>query len=150
MTALVTEIMTARVIGIGIDSGTGVTEDTIGPADFGLLTDVRTVGPFKTGSVSRIAATEPRTVRRNRRARPALLRRSGGPAAFVIVTLAPLRRGFFLCQPAARHVQATQGRCRSPEGIVALIFYYLGFMAAGDVAEEILRIPSVAADAGGW
>ena len=59
MMALVTEIMTALVIGIGIDSGIGVTADTIGPADFGLLTDVRTVGPFKTASVSRIEAIEP-------------------------------------------------------------------------------------------
>ena len=59
MMALDTEIMTALVIGIGIDSGIGVTADTIGPADFGLLTDVRTVGPFKTASVSRIEATEP-------------------------------------------------------------------------------------------
>ena len=40
--------------------GIGVTADTIGPADFGLLTDVRTVGPFKTASVSRIEAIEPR------------------------------------------------------------------------------------------
>jgi len=56
--ALVTEIMTALVIGIGIDSGIGVTADTIGPADFGLLTDVRTVGPFKTASANHTGATK--------------------------------------------------------------------------------------------
>jgi hypothetical protein len=58
MMALVTEIMTALVIGIGIDSGIGVTADTIGPADFGLLTDVRTVGPFKTASANHTGAIE--------------------------------------------------------------------------------------------
>ena len=31
-----------------------------------------------------------------------------------------------------------EGRCQSTEGIVALIFYYLGFMAAGDVAAYLL------------
>jgi hypothetical protein len=35
-----------------------VTADIIGPADFGLLTDVRTVGPFKTASANHTGAIE--------------------------------------------------------------------------------------------
>ena len=37
----------------------GATADTIGPADFGLLTDVRTDGPFKTASANHTGAIEP-------------------------------------------------------------------------------------------
>ena len=64
----ITTMAPATGTGTGIEgsvTASGATADTIGPADFELLTDVRTVGPFKTASVSPIAATEPRAVRRN-------------------------------------------------------------------------------------
>ena len=58
----ITTTAPATETGTGIEGSVtaiGATADTIGPADFGLLTDVRTDGPFKTASVNHTGAIEP-------------------------------------------------------------------------------------------
>ena len=71
----------------------GATADTIGPADFGLLTDVRTVGPFKTASANHTGAIE------------IIIHAPNPPrlAAFnPLWKLAPLRRGFHFQVPGTK------------------------------------------------
>jgi hypothetical protein len=92
----ITTTAPATGTGTGIEgsvTATGATADTIGPVDFGLLTDVRTVGPFKTASANHIGATEISSHAPN----PPRL------AAFNLLwELAPLRRDFFFQVPGTK------------------------------------------------